>query len=82
VRRCTVQGCNRLNSGRGLCSTHYQGTAPAEMTHGDLLSGAYRKGIIDWRNGHPRRVDIADTSEIGQEYTRGYDTAPHLPRGR
>jgi len=30
-------------------------------------------GAADARNGRPRQVDIADTSDIGAAYTRGYD---------
>jgi hypothetical protein len=33
-------------------------------------------GAADARNSRPRRVDIADTSELGRAYTRGYDVTP------
>lgn len=35
---------------------------------------AYYTGRADARNGRPRRVDIADTSMIGDAYTRGFNS--------
>ena len=38
----------------------------------DARAIAFYTGAADARNGRPRRVDRADTSMIGDEYTRGY----------
>lgn len=42
--------------------------------HEDDRAIAYYTGRADARNGRPRRVDIADTSMIGDAYTRGFNS--------
>jgi hypothetical protein len=68
-----------------MCKTHYdQWRRSDEFELKDHHEGnkraiAYYTGVIDARNGRPRRVDIADNSIIGDAYTRGYDTiSPHI----
>ncbi len=42
---------------------------------------AYRVGVIDARNGTPRRVDRADNSPNGAAYNHGYRDGLEHPRG-
>jgi hypothetical protein len=43
---------------------------------GDIRFIAYHTGKADARNRRPRRVDIADTSMIGERYNAGYGSDP------
>jgi hypothetical protein len=80
ARLCTVEACREPHRARGLCNRHYKRfLAHGDPHHvdnphaGDNIAIARFTGAADARNSRPRRVDIADTSEIGAAYTRGYD---------
>jgi len=68
-------GCGyRAPRGRHYVTGHlFTRGGPTDPHTLDNIAVAVFTGAADARNGRPRRVDIADTSPIGQAYSRGYD---------